>query len=112
MAVVAASFTGERLTGLLRIAGTVGQRAAAGKRAHVLTRDAPALGSGGEASCTGSSTSSMAFRHLIMKKKRDLPTKLCKTCGRPFVWRRKWADVWDEVQYCSVRCRAERARRR
>ncbi|WP_375552015.1 DUF2256 domain-containing protein [Rhodophyticola porphyridii] len=47
-----------------------------------------------------------------MKKKRDLPTKLCKTCGRPQVWRRKWADVWDEVQYCSVRCRAERARRR
>ena len=24
-----------------------------------------------------------------MRKKRDLPTKTCQTCGRPFTWRRK-----------------------
>ncbi|MEM6385257.1 MAG: DUF2256 domain-containing protein [Pseudomonadota bacterium] len=42
-------------------------------------------------------------------KKRDLPQKTCATCGRPFAWRKKWAKVWDEVKYCSDRCR--RARR-
>lgn len=47
-----------------------------------------------------------------MRKKADLPQKICATCGRPFVWRRKWAQVWDEVRYCSDRCRAARARGR
>jgi hypothetical protein len=41
------------------------------------------------------------------RQKADLPTKPCAACGRPFVWRRKWAKVWDEVKYCSVRCRAD-----
>ncbi|RLJ59025.1 hypothetical protein BCF46_1167 [Litoreibacter meonggei] len=40
-----------------------------------------------------------------MRKKSDLPTKTCATCGRPFAWRKKWALVWDEVRYCSERCR-------
>ena len=39
--------------------------------------------------------------------KRDLPEKPCATCGRPFTWRKKWEKVWDEVRYCSDRCRAE-----
>ncbi|HSF63761.1 MAG TPA: DUF2256 domain-containing protein [Paracoccaceae bacterium] len=38
-------------------------------------------------------------------KKADLPEKTCATCGRPFTWRKKWARVWDEVRYCSDRCR-------
>lgn len=38
-------------------------------------------------------------------RKSDLPVKTCATCGRPMVWRRKWARVWDEVRYCSARCR-------
>ncbi|MCU0856737.1 MAG: DUF2256 domain-containing protein [Rhodobacteraceae bacterium] len=41
-------------------------------------------------------------------KKSDLPSRTCATCGRPFVWRKKWAKVWDEVRYCSDRCRGER----
>ena len=40
-----------------------------------------------------------------------LPEKICATCGRPFTWRRKWALVWDEVRYCSERCRRERKRK-
>ncbi|QUJ75086.1 DUF2256 domain-containing protein [Sulfitobacter albidus] len=44
------------------------------------------------------------------RKKSDLPSKVCATCGRPFTWRRKWADVWDEVRYCSVRCKNERSK--
>jgi hypothetical protein len=43
-----------------------------------------------------------------MRKKADLPTKTCATCGRPFTWRKKWARVWDEVKYCSDRCRGAR----
>lgn len=39
-------------------------------------------------------------------EKRDLPSKICATCNRPFSWRRKWARVWDEVKYCSDACRA------
>ena len=32
-----------------------------------------------------------------MRRKADLPSKTCATCGRPFAWRKKWAKVWDEV---------------
>jgi hypothetical protein len=43
-------------------------------------------------------------------QKSDLPQKPCATCGRPFTWRKKWAKVWDEVRYCSDRCRGERGK--
>jgi len=42
---------------------------------------------------------------MKMRKKGDLPTKLCVRCGLPFTWRKKWEKVWDEVKYCSERCR-------
>ncbi|TNC53050.1 DUF2256 domain-containing protein [Rubellimicrobium rubrum] len=45
-----------------------------------------------------------------MRQKADLPTKTCPVCGRPFTWRKAWAKVWDEVVYCSDRCRGERRR--
>lgn len=41
-----------------------------------------------------------------MVKKGDLPQKICATCGKPFAWRKKWEKVWDEVRYCSDRCRS------
>jgi hypothetical protein len=47
-----------------------------------------------------------------MRRKSDLPQKICATCGRPFAWRRKWAKVWDEVKYCSDACRQHRGRPR
>ncbi len=47
-----------------------------------------------------------------MRKKADLPTKTCAQCQRPFTWRKKWEKVWDEVLYCSDRCRAEAKRAR
>ncbi|WP_146574755.1 DUF2256 domain-containing protein [Botrimarina hoheduenensis] len=40
--------------------------------------------------------------------KRDLPTKICVACGRPFAWRKKWARCWEQVRYCSQRCRSDR----
>jgi hypothetical protein len=45
-----------------------------------------------------------------MRKKSDLPTKTCLTCARPFAWRKKWERAWDEVRYCSDRCRGEAKR--
>ncbi|WP_422072675.1 DUF2256 domain-containing protein [Tranquillimonas rosea] len=45
---------------------------------------------------------------MAPRRKGDLPTKVCAVCGRPFAWRRKWAHVWDEVRYCSDRCRRNR----
>ncbi|WP_373992007.1 DUF2256 domain-containing protein [Duganella sp. BuS-21] len=42
-----------------------------------------------------------------MHKKPYLPEKPCLHCGRPFTWRKKWERVWDEVKYCSERCRRE-----
>ena len=41
-------------------------------------------------------------------KKRDLPQKICPTCNRAFVWRKKWEKCWLLVKYCSKRCRARR----
>jgi hypothetical protein len=45
-----------------------------------------------------------------MRRKSDLPAKVCATCGRPFRWRRKWARDWEAVRHCSDRCRAARSR--
>ncbi|WP_322365186.1 DUF2256 domain-containing protein [Pseudomonas sp. Teo4] len=42
-------------------------------------------------------------------KKSHLPQKTCVVCGRPFAWRRRWARCWEEVRYCSERCRLARA---
>ncbi|WP_459678321.1 DUF2256 domain-containing protein [Acidisoma sp. 7E03] len=45
-----------------------------------------------------------------MRRKADLPTKLCAACGRPFAWRRKWARDWEAVKFCSDRCRGDARR--
>jgi hypothetical protein len=37
--------------------------------------------------------------------KMNLRTKNCIVCDKPFQWRKKWADCWDEVKYCSENCR-------
>lgn len=40
--------------------------------------------------------------------KSTLPSKDCASCGRPFEWRKKWQRCWDEVRYCSDRCRNQK----
>jgi hypothetical protein len=37
--------------------------------------------------------------------KQALPTKTCRSCGRPMTWRKRWANNWDQVLYCSTACR-------
>ncbi|MEP3333118.1 DUF2256 domain-containing protein [Sedimentitalea sp.] len=44
-------------------------------------------------------------------RKSELPTKTCSVCCRPFTWRRSWSRNWDEVRYCSERCRRSRKAR-
>ncbi|MEC6815232.1 DUF2256 domain-containing protein [Photobacterium toruni] len=41
-------------------------------------------------------------------KKSALPQKICVVCGRPFSWRKKWQRYWNDVKYCSERCRRQR----
>ena len=46
---------------------------------------------------------------LMAHQKSDLPEKLCPVCERPFQWRKKWAKVWDDVKFCSDRCRRNKS---
>ncbi|MFD0861786.1 DUF2256 domain-containing protein [Sungkyunkwania multivorans] len=43
-------------------------------------------------------------------KKQHLPEKVCSVCQRPFKWRKKWTDVWEDVKYCSERCRRNKTK--
>jgi len=45
------------------------------------------------------------MRHV---KKQNLPSKICRHCGRDFVWRKKWERDWENVLYCSDACRKGR----
>jgi hypothetical protein len=44
------------------------------------------------------------------KPERTTPhkDKICKTCGRTFEWRKKWAQDWDVIKYCSDACRGHK----
>ncbi|MDQ2746336.1 MAG: DUF2256 domain-containing protein [Acidobacteriota bacterium] len=41
--------------------------------------------------------------------KSTLPTKICAVCKLPFAWRKKWAKDWENVKFCSERCRRGKA---
>jgi len=41
-------------------------------------------------------------------KKQDLPTKICPICSRPFSWRKKWSKDWEQVIYCSDKCKMKK----
>ncbi|WP_375266105.1 DUF2256 domain-containing protein [Planktotalea sp.] len=38
-------------------------------------------------------------------KKENLTSKICACCGLPFTWRKKWARDWENVRFCSEKCR-------
>lgn len=38
-------------------------------------------------------------------KKEHLPEKICPICRRSFRWRKKWEKQWDQVVYCSNKCK-------
>ncbi|EEB76947.1 hypothetical protein GPB2148_251 [marine gamma proteobacterium HTCC2148] len=41
--------------------------------------------------------------------KRNRPSKLCPVCLREFDWRKKWERDWEQVKYCSKKCRSSRS---
>ncbi|MDG1880823.1 MAG: DUF2256 domain-containing protein [Schleiferiaceae bacterium] len=41
---------------------------------------------------------------------KNLPSKICIVCDRPFNWRKKWKKNWDDVKYCSQKCRLNRSK--
>ena len=45
----------------------------------------------------------------LRRGKPTLPRKICVACGRPFAWRKKWERCWEQVRYCSDRCRTRGA---
>lgn len=49
---------------------------------------------------------------IAIMRKAQLPTKICKVCERTFTWRKKWERVWDEVHYCSERCRRNKKQKK
>lgn len=38
-------------------------------------------------------------------KKENLPQKICLVCKKPFTWRKKWSRDWENVKFCSDKCR-------
>ena len=41
--------------------------------------------------------------------KNNLDEKICIICNRPFSWRKKWEKNWENVKYCSKRCRLNKS---
>ncbi len=41
-------------------------------------------------------------------KKENLPSKICRVCKKPFIWRKKWEKEWEHVKYCSKKCRTKK----
>lgn len=40
-----------------------------------------------------------------MHHKLSLPSKICSVCNKNFNWRKKWEKNWDNVRYCSEKCK-------
>ncbi len=40
-------------------------------------------------------------------KKSELAIKYCKFCLKSFNWRKKWKRDWDNIIFCSKRCKRE-----
>ncbi|MDA2963476.1 MAG: DUF2256 domain-containing protein [Actinomycetota bacterium] len=41
----------------------------------------------------------------IARSKNGFGPRLCVRCGLEFEWRKNLAKNWNEVKYCSDRCR-------
>ncbi|MEX0767339.1 MAG: DUF2256 and DUF3253 domain-containing protein [Microthrixaceae bacterium] len=40
----------------------------------------------------------------------EAESKICASCGRVMLWRKKWERSWAEVRHCSSRCRSRGVR--
>jgi len=39
------------------------------------------------------------------KVKNGFEPKVCARCAKEFEWRKKWARDWENVKYCSEKCK-------
>ncbi|MFZ4071464.1 MAG: DUF2256 domain-containing protein [Caulobacterales bacterium] len=46
----------------------------------------------------------------VKPAKGNLASKPCAACLRPFTWRKKWERDWNQVKFCSDKCRAKGAK--
>ncbi|NDC91418.1 MAG: DUF2256 domain-containing protein [Acidimicrobiia bacterium] len=47
----------------------------------------------------------VAKESRVAQVKNGFAPKICATCAKPFEWRKKWARDWQNVRFCSDRCR-------
>ncbi|ADI30493.1 DUF2256 domain-containing protein [Methylotenera versatilis] len=47
----------------------------------------------------------MKIKNTFKGNKSSLPSKICAQCGLSMTWRKSWAKNWDEIKYCSDKCR-------
>ncbi len=47
----------------------------------------------------------LAYYDMKDVKKQNLPEKICQQCNLPFTWRKKWEKEWENVKFCSERCK-------
>ena len=41
----------------------------------------------------------------VPRIKNGFAPKVCIVCAKEFEWRKKWSRDWENVRYCSDRCR-------
>jgi len=41
------------------------------------------------------------------KIKNGFAPRVCATCKLEFEWRKKWTRDWEQVKYCSDKCKGE-----
>ncbi len=84
---------------------------------HALPEQAPGHASPGylklnDTFICGDHTTTASIEGAIIsgqKKQPSMtPTKICQRCGRLIEWRKKWENRWDEIRYCSARCRSQK----
>jgi hypothetical protein len=46
-----------------------------------------------------------AYHDMKGVKKQNLPENICQKCNLPFTWKKKWEKEWENVKFCSERCK-------
>jgi hypothetical protein len=52
-----------------------------------------------------SKSNNYSWNMRVAKTKNGFAPKVCLNCGLEFEWRKKWARDWDQVKYCSEKCK-------
>ncbi|WOJ93275.1 DUF2256 domain-containing protein [Congregibacter variabilis] len=46
-----------------------------------------------------------------VQPRKPKPEKICPVCERPFHWRARWKNNWEQIVYCSRRCSGQRGQK-